>query len=155
VAGVITELPMLPIQSADIQRPATRAARAGAKATPGFRLPENAGAATPLATAEAATALDGLLAMQEQSVLAGTPSEAADRQARRHSAAVLCELAALQRDLLRPCANDRAGHEATSALQRLTALVAETPDARDPGTRGLLAAVTLRARIELTRRLRR
>lgn len=145
---------MLPIQSAEIQRPATRAARAGAKATPSFRLPDDAGPATPLATA-AAMALDGLLAMQEQSALAGTPGEAADRQARRHSAAVLCELAALQRDLLRPCADDRAGHEAISALQRLAALVAETPDARDPGTRGLLAAVTLRARIELTRRLRR
>ncbi len=155
MAGVITELPMLPIQSPGILRPATRAARAGAKTAPGFRLPDDAGPASPLATADAATALDGLLAMQEQSAPVGTPGEAADRQARRHSAAVLCELAALQRDLLRPCANDQAGHEATSALQRLAALVAETPDARDPGTRGLLAAVTLRARIELTRRLRR
>lgn len=145
---------MLPIQPAAILRPATRAARPGTKATPGFRLPEEAGAAT-LAGVEAAVALDGLLAVQEQSVAAGTPGEVADRAARRHGAAVLCELAALQRDLLRPNADHRAGREAAAALQRLPALQAGVPDAHDPAIRGLLAAVTLRARIELTRRLRR
>ena len=154
MAGIMTGLPMLPIQPTETVRPTPRAARTGVRGAPGFRLPEDAGAAA-LAGVETTVALDGLLAVQEQSAATGTPGEVADREARRHGAAVLCELAVLQRDLLRPNADDGAGHEATTALQRLATLQAEAPDAHDPAIRGLLAAVTLRARIELTRRLRR
>ncbi len=84
--------------------------------------------------------MDGLLLLQQ---VEDGPTR--DRQARRHGRALLEGLGALQRALL-------GGEDDPAALDRLAALVAHCPDAADPALRGTLAAVALRARVELARR---
>ncbi len=140
---------MFPIRSTGGVAPPSRGSRAaGARAA--FHLPTDVAATEVTATPETA-ALDGLLAVQEQSGAADGHASVGDRAARRHGEAVLRELASLQRALL-------GGHgagEATSALHRLAALAAATPLADDLAMRGALAAVALRARVALAQHARR
>jgi hypothetical protein len=114
--------------------------RAGGAAR-GFAVPRDGEETVAGAGAVAGTegvAMAGLLALQEW------PAERqGDRAARRHGEALLAELAALQRALL-------AGGEGDVA--RLAELAARVPAAEDPGLRAAVAAVALRARIELARR---
>ncbi len=102
-------------------------------------MPEGGTPAGSIAPA-AAAAVDGLLLLQQ---VEDGPTR--DRQARRHGRALLEGLGALQRALL-------GGEDDPAALDRLAALVAHCPDAADPALRGTLAAVALRARVELARR---
>lgn len=115
-----------------------RPARAAAGS---FRLP--AGAAGTMGSmagvaAAAEVGLPGMLALQEVQA-----EPVADREARRHGQAMLAELAALQRSLLGAGADD---------LARLERLAAGGPEAEDPSLRAAVAAIRLRARIELARR---
>ena len=71
--------------------------------------------------------------------------QARDRRARRHGRALLEGLGELQRALL-------GDGEDSAALDRLAALVEHCPEAADPALRATLAAVALRARVELARR---
>jgi hypothetical protein len=105
-----------------------------------FNVPEEQGSAAPSVGTAAEVALCSMLALQE------TGAEAAgDREARQHGQAILAELAALQRDLL-------AGGATSDQLRRLGDLAASVPEVDDPRLRGLIAAVVLRARVELARR---
>ncbi len=100
-----------------------------------------AGAASVKAQAAvSATGLDTLIGLQEWE---GAPAR--DRRARKHGRAMLDALARLQLGLL---ANEADG----PALAGLAALLDQCPDAADQGLRDALAAVSLRARIELARR---
>ena len=128
--------------------PAVRGSRAAAVSRAAFRLP--ADAAPETAAAAETVALDGLLGLQERAERDGD-SGAGDRAARRHGEDMLRELAGLQRALL----GLRGSAEAAPALERLAALAAAVPAAGDPAMRGVLAAVSLRARIELARHARR
>lgn len=98
--------------------------------------------AAGVAAAAAPASLLGLLALQE-----GETDAARDRAARRHGDALLRELAALQRGLLGD-ADDLPG-----TLARLAALTEEGGEAANPDLAGIVRAVTLRARIELARRV--
>ena len=113
--------------------PGTNTPRRRAAAS-GFTVPAGRIAATA-----AAAPLDGLLALQE---CAAEPL--ADREARRGAQALLAELAALQRDLLADAVRGE-------RLGRLARLADGIPDAAQPGLREAVAAVVLRARIELAR----
>lgn len=116
----------------------TAAVRRGGAAAGRFRLPaeadlhgcESLAAATP-------AGLAGLLALQEL-----PDARVADRAARRHAGDMVEMLAALQRALL--------GGEAPD-LGRLAQLAASVPQAGDPALQAAVAAVVLRARIELAR----
>ncbi len=105
----------------------------------GFRLPDAApeAAAARAATSVAAPA-PGLLALREDD------RRRRDARARQRASALLDELALLQLALLNGSAD-------SAALERLAAL-AEGGDAADPALAAILAAVALRARIELVRR---
>lgn len=95
--------------------------------------------------AEAATtvSLGGLLAMQEE-----PRADERNRRARAGGAAILAELAAMQR----ACLGDG---DAAGVAQRLDGLVASLPDAADPGLAGVVRLIALRARIEMLRAGRR
>lgn len=93
----------------------------------------------PSTSAVSAGLLGGLLTLQE----AGTDA-ARDGEARRHGAELLDELADLQKALL--------GAQDAEDLGRLARLVAGVPQAADPRLAGVIRAVALRARLELTRR---
>jgi len=124
--------PIGPMRAATIAGPGAVPARAGAA---GFALP----AGRPPA-AVPALPLAGLLAVQEEAV-----EPPADRAARRRGRALLAELSGLQRDLL------GAGVDG-ARLVRLRALAAEVPPAAtDPALAAALAAIVLRARVELAR----
>jgi hypothetical protein len=111
-----------------------RAAPAGA-----FRLPDaRATAAGPLAGA-AEVSLATLLTLQE---IEDEPAR--NRAARRRGEDLLAALAALQRALL------GAGVSA-DRLAALADLVGAVPEAADPALRAAVAAIVLRARIELAR----
>jgi hypothetical protein len=69
-----------------------------------------------------------------------------DRAARRHGQAMLQLLAALQRAMLQGVGGDEA------ELTRLASLSAEVPVASDPALRQAVAAIALRASVELARR---
>ena len=114
-------------------RPGAGAASSFAVAT-GTPAPGGAAAARPMA------AVDGMLLMQ-----AVQDGPTRDRQARRHGRAMLDGLVALQRGLL-------GDTEDQDALGRLAALVEHCPEAADPALRATLAAIALRARVELVRR---
>lgn len=127
---------------------AARSRPAGAAAFgPVVSEPRTAEPPVPQATAEAGAAqpppaLDGILRLQETS-----DALTRDRAARRHADAVLEALSALQGALL-------AGAPDAPALSRLAALADQVPAAADPALAGLVAAVVLRARVELARRER-
>ena len=111
-----------------------------AQAAGGFSL----SAGTPSGTNAAAAApvsLGAMLALQE----AGA-EPARDRAARRHGQAMLQLLAALQRAMLQGEGGDEA------ELARLASLSAEVPVASDPALRQVVAAIALRASVELARR---
>jgi hypothetical protein len=124
-------------------RPLTGAATAGLESLPsrrpagGFSVPADR-AAGP-ASEVAGVSLGGLLALQEAEA-----EPAGDRQARRRGRRLLDELAALQRDLL-------GGEVTEERLATLAALLADVPPAADPDLRAAVAAVALRARLELAR----
>jgi hypothetical protein len=107
----------------------------------GFSVAE--GDAKPSGTGEAEsvaeTSLAGLLALQEQ---AG--GEVRDFAARRRGLDLLAELAALQREVL-------AGGPGADRLSRLAGLAAEVPEAADPRVRDAVAAIAVRARVEVAR----
>lgn len=88
----------------------------------------------------AASSLSGLLALQEAG--AGAPR---DREARRRGRDLLAALAELQHALL-------GGGDSPDALARLAELASDLPHASDPRLRAVLAAIGLRARVELARR---
>ena len=119
---------------------AARAGRWARGARGGFSLgagAETSGAAAAQATAGPAAV--GLLALQE----AGPVAER-DARARRRGEGLLRELAGLQADLL-------AGRADPARLRAIAALAeGETP--ADPALAGAIAAIALRARIELARR---
>ena len=96
----------------------------------------------PVAPGAAVAGLDTLLALQERQVDAGS-----DRRARRHGQTILTALGALQRGLLHPDGPDPA------ELTRLADLCDALPFAEEPGLRGVLQSIALRARIELARRM--
>ena len=110
----------------------TGAARFEVSDSGGDAAAERAGAAT-------AVSLGGLLAMQEES-----RADDRNQRARAGGAAILAELAAMQR----ACLEDG---DASAVAQRLDGLVASLPDAADPGLAGVVRLIALRARIEMLR----
>jgi hypothetical protein len=115
---------------------ATRAGAGGA----GFNVGSGVETSAGPSAAAAAAGLDGLLLLQE---VENAPAR--DRRARQHGRALLDALARLQLSLLGDDPDD-------GALERLAALVEHAPEAADPGLRDVLAAVALRAHVELARR---
>ena len=110
---------------------------------PGFRVDlEQAAEASPAAPSPSASALGGLLALQEGLIGAALPDSVRDREARRRGREMLDDLASLQRGLLR-------GRPDPALLRRLAE--AGEIDAADPGLRALLVEIALRARLELAR----
>jgi hypothetical protein len=83
--------------------------------------------------------LDSMLALQEVD-----PAPERDRRARRHGEALLDALAQLQRALLR-------GEADPAVLQRLADLAGRTHPAASAGLRAAVAAIQLRAAVELAR----
>lgn len=115
---------------------ATSRGRAGGG---GFRVGGSApqAAAAPASQAEAAGAV-GLLALQECA-----PAAERDARARKRGEGLLRELAALQAELL-------AGRVDAARLRALVAL-SEGTAAADPALAEVVAAISLRARIEAAR----
>ena len=103
----------------------------------GFEVPEgdDLSQATPAAPA---SALSGLLAMQEATV-----AVTGDRAAKNHAETVMQELGAFQLELLRG--------QPGGAASRLARLARAAPHAFDPGLAALLGAVRLRAEVEAAR----
>ncbi len=112
-----------------------------AQAAGGFSLGTGAASGAGEAAAAVPVSLGSMLALQE----AGA-EPVRDRAARRHGHAMLQLLAALQRAMLGGGSGDEA------ELGRLAALSAEIPPTSDPGLRQAVAAIALRAAIELARR---
>ncbi len=106
-----------------------------------FALPSEAASETARPAASAAAGgLEAMLLLQEAS---GEGAE--DRGARRHGREILNALAALQRALL-------AAQGSEEALAELAALAEASPaEAHDPALRAAVAAVALRAKVELAR----
>ncbi len=101
---------------------------------------DGAASAAP-AAAVAPLSLDALLALQQM------PAEAVrDREAKRHGEAMLRLLGALQHTAL------GGGGDDAALLAELGGLAEGVPEAEDPRLRSAVAAVALRARIELARR---
>jgi hypothetical protein len=98
--------------------------------------PEPAGAGAGTAAGMAA-----MLSLQELD-----PERARDRPGRRHGRSLLAALSALQRAVL----TDQPGG-AGQALAQLAALLADMPPVFDPGLADVLAAIRLRATVELAR----
>ncbi|CAH2599713.1 conserved protein of unknown function [Rhodovastum atsumiense] len=134
---------MVSIEGIGTAAPVRPAARSSSRRE-GFRIA--GGLAEPAADlgGTAGIALETMLALQEAE---GAASR--DRQARRHAQDILAELAALQRGLL---GAGQGGGPDPGALRRLAALAGQVPLAADPALRDIVAAVTLRARVELARR---
>lgn len=95
--------------------------------------------AAPAAGTDSPLSLDGMLALQ-----AGADSLERDRRARQRGAAILDDLAALQRALL--------GGDTSEVLAHLESLAGDAAPAADPGLSNVVAAIRLRARVELARR---
>ncbi len=111
----------------------------------GFRVPQARTAAAGPAHGVEEVGLAGMLALQE------LPDPAlADREARRRGHDILAALAELQRALLGPGGADSARPGGADAAG-LAALAAAVPQADDPALRAVVAAITLRARIEAAR----
>lgn len=98
--------------------------------------------------------MEGLLGLQEHFPPDAVATPAArDREARRHGNALLAALAELQ-SLLIGTAGLSAGAPPDVRLLagRLAGLAGSIPAAADPGLRSIVAAIGLRAQIELARR---
>jgi len=123
-------------------QPVTRTAQATSGAA--FAVAAESDAAPAVVSAlNGPAALAGLLALQEAEA---TPVR--DRAARRRGRDILGALTGLQRALL-------GDEDSAAATGRLSALLAHVPLAEDPQLNGILAAIRLRARIELARRQER
>jgi hypothetical protein len=110
-----------------------------------FAVPHDAAAETAAPAESAAIGgLEAILLLQEAS-----DASVADREARRHGRDLLAALAALQRAIL------AAGGETGAVLAHLATLAEISPmEARDPALRAVVAAVVLRAKVELARHAR-
>jgi hypothetical protein len=139
--------------------PAVRPARAASPVRGGFAMPGGPGPEAAPAGAPggpAAVTLETMLALQ-----AAEDATEHDRSARRHGQAMLQALNALQRALLRDGGGVAAGAasaggggsgEVAAALRTLGGLAEGAPLATDPALAATLAAIVLRARVELARR---
>ncbi len=107
----------------------------------GFQVPDEA-AARDTAAAAAPSALAGAAMLALQETMADPVGE---RAARRQGQDMLAELALLQRGLLSADGPSPAG------LRRLAGLAAAAPQVADPRLRDALAAIRLRAVVELAR----
>lgn len=107
----------------------------GPRLSPGFSVPDDDTKPAPIA---GPIALGGLIGLHEHNTDDETP-------ARQQAGALLTELAALQRTLL-------GGGDPISVLQRLDGMLGSTPDSGSPPLLALLAAVRMRAKVELARR---
>jgi hypothetical protein len=142
-----------------IGRPAASPAARRNRATGGFVLPPETSslAAAPPADISVpvfATFMEGLLGLQEQAPDAPSVPAVRDREARRHGQAVLSLLAELQLVLVGSGSAPEASPASLALLAgRLSALTDAVPVASDPGLRAIIAAIALRARVELARRL--
>jgi hypothetical protein len=105
----------------------------------GFAVPADRAATPAAAPAAPAVVLGGLLALQE-----AEEEPPRDRAARRRGRDLLAALAALQRDLL-------GAGPTPEALERLAALAAGVPVAGDVALREAVAAIAVRAQVELAR----
>ncbi len=114
-------------------RPAQR------KGAAGFQVPEEAHGAAGAAPV-AMMSLESMLSLQEVD-----PPAERDRRAKRQGQALLDALARLQASLL-------GGSEGTHGLEDLANLARDVPVAADPGLRGAVAAIVLRAHVEIARR---
>lgn len=131
--------------------PARMAARA-ARGSAGFNMASSQPAAenslsdaTELSgSLTGAAQLGGLLALQEQQPALEPEHRERDRRARRQGHAMLAALTDLQRCLT--------VGDPSAALDRLVGLVRTMPLAADPVLASLLAAIALRARVEIARR---
>lgn len=113
-----------------------RAAPAGS----GFSVATGAAAGPRPTYATAPVALTAILAQQE-----GSGEPAGDRDARRHGNAMLALLTELQHAVL------GGPSESGAVLQRLSALAEASPRATTPALQSVIAAIGLRARVELAR----
>lgn len=129
-----------------------RAGRAAQSADSAFILPGNslaspshglAADAPPVSMAP--VQLDGVLGIQGRGAAFSEDGSGGDRPGRRQVLALLAELSALQRILL-------GGGGADMAAHRLNAILEMPPFAVPPGLFSVLAAVRLRAKVELARR---
>jgi hypothetical protein len=116
-----------------------KAGRAGSRFSLPLGHPAEAAEAGDVATT-ATAAFGSILTLQENG-----PETVDDRRARFRGQDLLRALAGLQRAML-------AGPDHSGSLQQLSALVTDLPEATDPGLRGLVDAIALRARVELARR---
>lgn len=103
-------------------------------------VPTGSASAAAAAGSTAALSLDGLLAMQGE-----TDAVERDRTARRRGRDMLDGLAAMQRELL-------AGGTSGATMARLGELADSLGEADDPALASVVAAIRLRALIELARR---
>ena len=107
----------------------------------GFQVPEEASARDTAAVAAPSALVGGaMLALQETMA-----DPVGERAARRRGQDMLDELALLQRGLLSADGPSPAG------LRRLAGLAAAAPQVADPRLRDALAAIRLRAVVELAR----
>jgi hypothetical protein len=114
--------------------------RAVASNTQGFHLPNDAPEApTTAATTCAALSLQALLSLQDVQ-----PQAERDRRARRQGEGLLSALTRLQRALL-------GENGAAQELTELCTLSAQSEVADDPALRDIVAAIRLRAAVELAR----
>jgi hypothetical protein len=88
-----------------------------------------------------AAVMEAMLSLQE-----ADPALERDCSARRHGRSMLAALAALQRALL-------ADGGACSTLSHLRCLAEELPQTADPALAAVLAAIRLRAKVELARHI--
>ncbi len=126
-----------------------------ARPVAGFALPPEAAAANgapPPAEAAGsapvfAAFMEGLLGLQELSADAAAVPALRDREARRRGQALLAALGEMQLML----AGDGPPGSLARLCERLAALADAVPGAADPRLGAVLAAIVLRARVELAR----
>jgi hypothetical protein len=136
---------MDPITGLPPTGPLTRAGPRAAARGGGFSVADSGATPASVGTNEAEhvaeASLGVLLALQEAATGGG---DVRDRAARRRGHDLLAELAALQRAVL-------AGDPGEDRLSRLADLAEQVPEAADPRLRDVLAAIALRARVEVAR----
>ena len=112
----------------------------GGRVSAGFAVPDGSPVSDAPVGVAAPVGFAGLVGLQE-----APDDNAREEPARRHAGALLAELAALQRALL-------AGGDPSTVLGRLDTMLDVTPATGSPALLTLIAAVRLRARVELARR---
>ncbi len=152
------------IHGMGVEPTAASAAARRNRAAGGFRVPSDPRAAgapagpdaspvpdasTPTDSAPVFAAfMEGLLGLQEATAEAPSVAGARDREARRHGQALLSALAEMQLSLV---AQGDAPAALASLSVRMSGLAAAVPLAADPRLRAIVAAIALRARLELAR----